>query len=66
MVVTFTFWRLGKVKSWDAFFYHGAVFWRTDWSAAGCKGTQEGDQTRLLIIVTVPGSSGVGVAFIAE
>jgi len=24
-VVTFTFWRLGKVKSWDAFFYIMAV-----------------------------------------
>jgi len=25
-VVTFTFWRLGKVKSWDAFFYIMAQF----------------------------------------
>ncbi len=66
--VTLTFFRLGKVKSWDAFFYIGAQF------AGGLAGVLV---SRKLIgnaiadpsvnyAVTVPGASGAGVAFVSE
>ncbi len=67
-VVTFTFWRLGKVKSWDAFFYIMAQF------LGGLIGLllvakvlkRAIADPSVNYIVTVPGSGGVGVAFIAE
>ncbi len=66
--VTFTFFRLGKVKPWDAFFYIVAQF------AGGLTGLLVvGGLLRGAIadpavnyIVTVPGSGGVGVALLAE
>lgn len=66
--VTFTFFRLGKVKPWDACFYILAQF------AGGLTGLLlVGGVLRGAIadpavnyIVTVPGSGGVGVAFLAE
>jgi aquaporin Z len=66
--VTLTFWRLGKVASWDALLYIVAQF--------------AGDMTGVLLaawvlghalahpavhyVATVPGASGVAVAFLAE
>jgi aquaporin Z len=66
--VTFTFFRLGKVKPWDAFFYIMAQF------LGGLIGLLLiGTVIRNAIadppinyIVTVPGSGGVAIAFIAE
>ncbi len=66
--VTLTFFRLGKVKSWDAFFYISAQF------AGGLAGVL---LSALLVgsaisdpsvnyAVTVPGADGVGAAFLAE
>jgi len=45
------------------FFTSWRSFLRTDWSAAGCKGTGAIADPSVNYIVTVPGSSGVGVAF---
>lgn len=66
--LTFTFFRLGKIKSWDAFFYIMAQF------MGGLVGL--GLAARILreaiadpsinYIVTVPGAGGVGTAFLAE
>lgn len=66
--VTLTFWRLGKVTSWDAFFYGVAQF------AGGLAGVL---LARLVLgsalahpavhyVVTRPGVWGVGAAFVAE
>lgn len=67
-VVTFTFFRLGKVKAWDACFYILAQF------VGGLLGLTVA--ARLLkgaiahpaihYIATVPGTKGAGIAFIAE
>ena len=66
--VTLTFWRLGKIKDWDALFYVLAQFAGAllgvllAWSILG----------RLLAdgavnyVVTVPGKTGAGAAFFAE
>ncbi len=67
-VVTFAFFRLGKIKPWDAVFYIVAQF--------------TGGLLRLLVVsgilrdaiahpavnyvVTTPGSGGLGIAFLAE
>jgi aquaporin Z len=66
---TFTFYRLGKIAPWDAFFYIGAQF----------LGATLGMVAALLaltpaivahpsvnFVVTVPGMAGIAVAFIAE
>jgi len=66
--VTFTFFRLGKVKPWDAFFYIMAQF------VGGLLGLllvvplirDAIADPSVNYIVTVPGSGGVAVAFIAE
>lgn len=61
--VTLTFLRLGKIKSWDAMFYMAAQFvggLAGVWLAVNALG-QSAD-----FATTVPGSRGVGVAFIAE
>jgi aquaporin Z len=66
--VTLTFWRLGKIKLWDALFYVLAQF------AGASLGVL---LSRLVLgklladgavnfVVTVPGNEGVGAAFFAE
>ena len=66
--VTLTFWRLGKVQPWDAFFYVTAQF------VGGVAGVaiMAAAIPRLLadpavsFVATLPGAPGVGVAFAAE
>jgi aquaporin Z len=66
--VTLTFFRLGKVESWDTFFYVLAQF------TGGLAGVLVsawvlGDSiadVSVNYVVTVPGSDGAGVAFLAE
>ncbi len=66
--VTIVFWRLGKVKGWDALFYILAQFLG---AGAGVLlawlvlGELLADST-VNFVVTVPGNDGVGVAFFAE
>lgn len=66
--VTLTFFRLGKIKSWDALFYVVAQFIG---GLAGVVliafivGDAIADPT-VKYVVTIPGSAGVGIAFIAE
>lgn len=66
--VTLTFWRLGKVENWDAFFY--ALFQFLGGMigvmiSALVLGTVIADST-VNYAVTIPGPSGVWVAFMAE
>jgi aquaporin Z len=66
--VTLTFWRLGKVKRWDAFFYIVAQF------IGGILGVmlvaliaRDAFADRAVnFVATVPGPNGVAIAFIAE
>jgi aquaporin Z len=66
--VTLTFWRLGKVASWDALLYIVAQF------VGGMTGVllatwvlgQALAHPTVHYVATVPGASGVGVAFLAE
>jgi aquaporin Z len=66
--VTFTFFRLGKIKPWDAFFYVVAQF------VGGLVGLllvvrvlrEAIAHSAVNYIVTIPGSGGVGIAFLAE
>jgi aquaporin Z len=67
--VTLTFWRLGKVDSWDALFYTLAQF------AGGVLGVALSAWvlSRMIVahpsvnyVVTLPGEHGWGVAFMAE
>ncbi len=66
--VTLTFYRLGKVKSWDALFYVIAQF------IGGLAGVAliaviMGDaiaDPSVMYVVTVPGSAGLRIAFAAE
>lgn len=66
--VTLTFWRLGKLARWDALFYVIAQF------AGGVGGVLLAARVlgRALAdspvhyVVTIPGKSGIGVAFAAE
>jgi aquaporin Z len=66
--VTLTFWRLGKVQPWDAFFYVVAQF------AGGMAGVAviAAAAPRLLadpsvnFVATLPGTAGIGAAFAAE
>jgi aquaporin Z len=67
-VVTFTFWRLGKIKRWDAFFYIVAQFvggLLGLWLVAVVWRDAIADPA-VNYVVTVPGETGVGVAFCAE
>ena len=66
--VTLTFYRLGKIKTWDAIFYISAQFLG---GAAGVLATLDvlWDFVRdpsVNYVVTVPGKAGVTVAFLAE
>jgi aquaporin Z len=66
--VTLTFWRLGKVKPWDALFYVAAQFVGGISGvglAAAVVGPQLADPA-VSYAVTVPGARGAGVAFGAE
>jgi aquaporin Z len=66
--VTLTFWRLGKIKSWDAAFYISAQF------AGACGGVLLSwlvlggllADGAVNFVVTLPGNAGVGAAFAAE
>jgi len=66
--VTFAFWRLGKVESWDAFFYVLSQF------AGGISGVllvhavlrSWVSHPAVNYAVTQPGDRGAGVAFFAE
>jgi len=66
--VTLTFWRLGKVASWDSVFYIVAQF------AGGVAGVELSalvlgaviEDTTVNYAVTVPGAEGRSVAFLAE
>ena len=66
--VTLTFWRLGKIESWDAVFYILAQFiggilgvWL---SSLVLKNTLSAPAVNY--VATLPGNYGVGVAFLAE
>jgi aquaporin Z len=66
--VTLTFFRLGKVKPWDAFFYVAAQFVGGVTGvllAAALLGGQVMPPS-VQYAVTVPGAAGPGVAFLAE
>ena len=66
--VTLTFFRLGKVRAWDAMFYIGAQF------AGGIAGVglaatflrQNLTHPAVNYVATLPGPSGAGLAFLAE
>src|SRR6059058_4409562 len=66
--VTLTFWRLGKIKNWDAFFYILAQF------IGGIAGVflvslfagMALSHPAVNYVATLPGSRGVSVAFLAE
>jgi len=66
--VTLTFWRLGKVKNWDAFFYVIAQF------IGGVLGVlaialfarMALADPAVNYVATLPGPQGTGIAFIAE
>jgi aquaporin Z len=66
--VTWTFFRLGKAKSWDAFFYPifqtlgGIVGVLLVKLVLGCAFTEP----PVSYVVTVPGKAGVAAAFVAE
>src|SRR5260370_18679928 len=66
--ITFTFYRLGKVDTWDAVFYGVAQFAGAVVGVALAlyllRGAPAHDQVRYAM--TVPGSFGTLVAFIAE
>jgi len=67
-VVTLTFWRLGKIKRWDAFFYIVAQFIGGSlgvWLVATILRDAIADPS-VNYVVTIPGAAGVCVAFIAE
>ena len=66
--VTLTFFRLGKVKSWDAFFYTTAQFAGGLLGAVLAAGVlfKWASHPSVNYVVTVPGSYGVAIAFLAE
>jgi len=66
--VTLTFWRLGKVKGWDAFFYVVAQFLGgiAGVMVVACLAKAMLAHTTVNYVATLPGPDGIGVAFIAE
>lgn len=66
--VTLTFFRLGKVKPWDAFFYIIAQFIGALAGVLLMAVVVKGATTHPSVnyVVTIPGMSGVSVAFISE
>jgi aquaporin Z len=66
--VTLTFWRLGKVRGWDAAFYVAAQF-AGGIAGVGVAAAALGPRLAHPAVnyaATVPGSAGLGVAFLAE
>lgn len=66
--VTLTFWRLGKIKGWDALFYVLAQFAGASFgvlSAWLILGKTLSDSA-VNFVVTIPGANGVSAAFAAE
>ena len=66
--MTFTFYRLGKVKFWDAMFYGVAQFSGATAGVAIASALLLGapGNSTIRYAATLPGASGPGVAFIAE
>lgn len=66
--VTFTFYRLGKVKNWDAVFYGIAQFFGATLGVAIATYVLQGlpKDSAVHYAVTVPGVYGGAVAFVAE
>src|SRR6266704_6635806 len=66
--VTLTFWRLGKVKNWDAFFYVIAQFIGgiTGVLVVALLARMALSHPAVKYVATLPGSRGVSVAFLAE
>ena len=66
--ITLTYYRLGKIRGGDALFYVAAQFaggWLGALSASALLGHRLADPA-VRFMVTVPGRSGEGVAFVAE
>jgi aquaporin Z len=66
--VTFTFFRLGKIKRWDAIFYIAAQFIGSAFGVVliGLLFMKELADPAIRYVVTVPGKYGRFVAFVAE
>ncbi len=66
--VTLTFWRLGKIESWDAVFYIAAQFaggiLGVMFSSLALKSTLRAPTVNY--VATLPGNFGVAIAFLAE
>jgi aquaporin Z len=67
-VVTLTFFRLGKIQGWDAFFYIVAQFIGGLLGVSLVSGLLKEAMADPAVnyVVTLPGSAGAGVAFLAE
>ena len=66
--ITLTFFRIGKIEPWDALFYILSQFagaMTAVFLAASVLGSTLADPG-VNYVVTVPGSSGVGIAFLSE
>jgi aquaporin Z len=66
--ITFSFYRLGKVEFWDAIFYVLAQFFGAVCGVTIARYVLAGAllNNAIRCVVTVPGSSGKAVAFVAE
>jgi aquaporin Z len=68
--ITFTFYRLGKVEFWDAWFYATAQFFGAISGVAlaryALRGALRNDAVRYAVTVTVPGAYGSTIAFVGE
>lgn len=66
--VTFTFFRLGKINSWDTIFYIAAQFIGSAFGVVliGLLFMKELADPAVRYVVTVPGENGPFVAFVAE
>lgn len=66
--VTLVFWRLGKVKTWDAFFYILAQFFGgiLGLSAVALFLRDALADPAVKFVATLPGPNGQGIAFLAE
>ena len=66
--VTLTFWRLGKVQPWDAFFYVVAQFLGGIAGVAGVAALVPHllEDASVNYVATQPGAAGVDIAFAAE
>jgi aquaporin Z len=63
--VTLTFWRLGKVASWDALFYVAAQFAGGALGVMALLGALFADPP-VSYVATVPGAGGIALALLAE